>query len=100
MPLPDELRLIADLRALPGHETAVRGALQRLVGPSRAEAGCLQYDLHEDRAEPGHFMFFERWADAAALDAHTRTPHYLAAGPQLEGLVAGPTTLTQFKQIS
>jgi quinol monooxygenase YgiN len=100
MPLPhSELRLIAELVAKPSQADALRAALQAMLAPSRGEPGCLQYDLHEDRDREGHFMFFERWTDAAALDAHTKTPHYLALGNQVEPLLAAPPVLTKLKMI-
>ena len=37
---------------------------------SRAEAGCLAHAVHRDVEEPLRFVFVERWADRAALDAH------------------------------
>lgn len=95
----NELRLIADVTAKPAHVDAVRAALQRLVEPSRAEAGCLQYDLHEDLEQPGRFVFFERWTDAAALAAHARAPHSVAHGPAVRDLVVAPAVLTRLRQI-
>ena len=98
-PIANELRLIADITAKPEHIDAVRKALNNLVEPSRAEDGCLQYDLHEDLERPGHFIFFERWRDAAALAAHAKAPHSVANGPIVKDLVMAPGVLTRLKQI-
>ena len=53
------LTIVAHIHAEPDHVEAVKTALQNLVAPTRAETGYLQYDLHQDNAEPAHFMFFE-----------------------------------------
>ena len=45
---------------------------------SRAEAGNLKYDYYftfDDRAD--ELLLIEKWRDAAALEAHAETPHYL-----------------------
>jgi quinol monooxygenase YgiN len=69
--------LTATVKALPGQESAVRAALLELVAPSRAEPGCLCYNLHVSKDEPGLFIFYEQWADQAAFDAHCKTPHFI-----------------------
>jgi quinol monooxygenase YgiN len=97
--IANELRLIADVTAKPEHIDAVRTALKNLVEPSRAEDGCLQYDLHEDLERPGHFIFFERWRDAATLAAHAKATHSVANGPILKDLIVAPTVLTRLTQI-
>lgn len=99
LPPEAELGLIADVTAKPEHIDELRAALNKLIAPSRAEEGCLQYDLYEDREKPGHFVFIERWRDAAALAAHAKAPHSVAHGPAVKDLVAAPTVLTRLKQI-
>jgi quinol monooxygenase YgiN len=82
--------VIARVVAAPGREEDLRDVLEGLVAPTRAEPGCLRYDLVRDRAEPGVFTFVEEWTDDAALDRHFETPHFIAAGERLESLVASP----------
>ncbi len=54
-------------------------AQKELVAPTRAEAGCIRYELWQDRQDPTRFALVEEWESQAALDAHFRQPH-LAAG--------------------
>lgn len=49
---------------------AVRAALPRHVELTRAEPGCLQFDVVEATAPAGRFTVSERFADAAAFQAH------------------------------
>lgn len=44
------------------------------VRRSRAEPGCLSHGVHRDVEDEYLLVFFERWADRAALDAHFRVP--------------------------
>ncbi len=69
------LHLAVSLVAKPNREAELRAALEGLVAPSRADDGCLQYDLHTDRENPRHFFLYERWRDEAAWRAHMETPH-------------------------
>ncbi|MGA4632402.1 putative quinol monooxygenase [Pseudomonas solani] len=84
------LHLIAHIDALPGQAEAVEAALRELVAASRSEPGCLQYDLHRDRADALRFVMLETWRDTAALEAHKATAHYRhfgdAHGSRLKGV--------------
>jgi quinol monooxygenase YgiN len=61
-----------------GEKERVAALLRQLVPLSRSEPGCLQYDVHRVADEPRVFILWERYADEAALDAHTAAPHVQA----------------------
>lgn len=73
-----DLLVVATITAKEGNEALVRAALERVVPPSRAEAGCLRYDLTVDLGNHASFVMLEAWRDAEALAAHEATPHFLA----------------------
>lgn len=72
-----DLIVVATITAKEGNEVIVREALERVVPPSRAEAGCIRYDLHVDLGNHASFVMLEAWRDADALAAHEATPHFL-----------------------
>jgi quinol monooxygenase YgiN len=80
------LIVIATLVAQPGKESAVRAALEQVVPPSRAEAGCSRYELHVDNAAPGKFVMLEEWSGEAALKEHEATPHFQALAKAVDGM--------------
>jgi quinol monooxygenase YgiN len=84
-----DLKVVAVLPAKAGSEDIVRNALATLVAPSRAEAGCVSYDLYESAATPGTFFTVETWTAQSDLDAHMQTAHIAAviatAGEHLDG---------------
>src|SRR5215468_11755036 len=41
------------------------------------EPGCQQFDITQDPADPEQWLFYERYRDEAALEAHRKTD-YLA----------------------
>jgi len=81
------LTIVAKITANAGHEAKVRAALEALIAPTRAEEGCLQYDLHVDNDAPGVFLFFENWTSRDTWQAHMQSPHVKANGPATEGAV-------------
>lgn len=66
---------IATLIAKPGQQHALEQHLRALVEPTRAEAGCGQYDLHQDQANPLAFYMIEHWSSEEALQAHDASAH-------------------------
>jgi len=91
--------VVARLRAKSGQEARLRGELQSLVGPTRAEAGCVTYDLHESTGEPGCFLFYEVWKKPSDLEAHFQTPHMLVIAKVLPDLLAEPMDLTKWTKL-
>lgn len=66
------IRLTGTLTCAPEEVAAVRAALPEHIRLSRAEPGCIAFDVTE--TAPGVFTIAERFADRAAFDAHqTRT---------------------------
>jgi quinol monooxygenase YgiN len=80
MPTPtddrrDLLTVVAYMKAAPGKRAELRAELEKLIGPTAAEPGYVNYDLHQGTEDPDTFVFYENWESAAALDAHLATPH-------------------------
>lgn len=80
----ETLRVIVRLVSRAGSETVVREALAALVEPVRREPGCLNYDIYESNSAPNVFFDVADWAGAAAMDAHSTTPHVRNALAVLE----------------
>lgn len=74
----DHVILNVHLQAGAGREEEAGTQLRSLIGPTREEPGCITYLLHRDPENPSKFMFYEEFASEAALQEHTRSPHFLA----------------------
>ena len=48
----EKVTVVATIKAKPGMEKTVRAAVEALVAPTRAEAGCINYDLHQSPEAP------------------------------------------------
>ena len=51
----------------------VRRELSAVVGPTRAQPGCLRCELHLDAANPSAVELVEEWQSRADLDRHLRS---------------------------
>ncbi len=82
------LTLIAHITAVPDQVELVKAECLKLIDTTRAETGCIQYDLHQDNERPEHFMFFELWQSRPLWQDHMNAPHLAAFGKATEGAVA------------
>jgi quinol monooxygenase YgiN len=94
------LTVIARIIAKPGKEAQVRQELLSLVVPSRKDAGCINYDLHQASDNPALFLFHENWTSKAHLDAHLAKPDLQAVLGQVGQLVAEPPQITLWDKIA
>ena len=93
-----EIRVIAQAFAGSENVASVRTVLKNMLVPTRAEKGCVTYDLHEVLGDPHQFAFFEIWASEAALEAHTRTPHYQDL-ERAQSLLTEPLKITKLRRL-
>jgi quinol monooxygenase YgiN len=94
------LTVIAELSAKPGSEEELRSLLLSVIDDVRAEAGCIQYDLHVSTTDPASFVFYENWKDADALKSHAGAPHMKAFGARAGELLAGPARILTYTRIA
>lgn len=81
------LTVVARLKAKSGKDDALAGVLQGLVAPTRAEAGCVRYEMNRSHDDPGLFMFVELWQDRPLWEAHMASPHLTAFSARQDDLV-------------
>lgn len=84
------IQLVILINTLPGRGQEQIAAFERLAPIVRAEAGCLQYDLHQVSGEADRFVLIERWSSQAALAAHDVTPHMIEADAASPAFRTGP----------
>lgn len=82
------LTIVAQITAVAGKEQLVRSELEKLIETTRNEAGCLQYDLHQDNDNPCFFIFFENWENRELWQQHMAAPHLAAYLVAVEGSIA------------
>lgn len=93
------IRVVARFRARPDRVSALEALAKGLLAPTRAEPGCVRYELWRDRGDPARFAMVEEWRSQADLDLHFKTAHFLKAKDALPDLLAAPLEITTFELV-
>ncbi|HEY3835362.1 MAG TPA: putative quinol monooxygenase [Bryobacteraceae bacterium] len=81
------IRVVAHFKPKPGKRDEARNLLLGFVGPTRAEKGCVFYDLHDNPADPDDLTFIEEWDSPEDLDAHGESAHIQAGRKRMPELM-------------
>jgi (4S)-4-hydroxy-5-phosphonooxypentane-2,3-dione isomerase len=84
--------LSVSIHVKPEHVEAFIPAMLENARGSRTEPGNLRYDLLRDDDDPNHFLLYEVYRDAAALEAHRAAPHFQKWAATVEPWLAAPRT--------
>ena len=84
-----EVRVIARAVARDGKAEELKTLLRGLIAPTRAEAGCIYYELFESNL-PGLLYFNELWESQAHLDAHAASSHFTEIFGKAKALFSEP----------
>jgi quinol monooxygenase YgiN len=95
----DKLTVVARIKAKPGMEERARQELMKLLAPTRAEPGCINYDMHQSINDESLFLFHENWTSEEDLKRHLQTPHLQNWFQQADELLAEPVEITLWKQV-
>ncbi|MEL0622485.1 putative quinol monooxygenase [Marinomonas arenicola] len=82
-----KLTVVAHIVAKEDKVELVKTALLKLIDVTRAEEGCINYDLHQDNQLATHFMFYESWESRELWQAHMGNSHLAEYVEATEGAV-------------
>ena len=83
-----QLTIVATITAQNSQIERVKTELLKLITPTRAELGCINYDLHQDNDNPAIFIFYENWQSRELWQTHMNSQHIKAYQAATEGAVA------------
>ncbi len=72
---PEKLTIVAKILVKPEKKELVKRELLKLIAPTRAEKGCINYDLHQDNDDENLFLFYENWKSRALWQDHMNSTH-------------------------
>ena len=72
-----KLTIVANITANADNIDLVKSELLKLIDITRAEPGCINYDLHQDNENPAHFLFYENWSSRELWQNHMGNQHLL-----------------------
>ena len=73
--LQNEAVCVSTFIAKDGKESELQQALYVLIEPTRQEAGCLRYELHQNIENPKEFTMIEKFKDLDAFYSHGNQPY-------------------------
>ena len=98
---PAQVTLVPFFSIRSGEVEAVRRGHLSMVEPTRAEPGCLGYDLYQSVEDPSVMFLYENWTDQAALDQHMNTPRfYRVVRGEIDGRLVVPWTAHSMTMVS
>ena len=95
-----KVSVLAMFKAKPGMENRVKEELLNLVAPTRAEKGCINYDLHQSSQDRSRFMLYENWVSKKDLDVHLEMPHLQHFKSIADDILAEPLEITLWEMTS
>jgi quinol monooxygenase YgiN len=82
-----KLTIVANIKAKSDKIELVKAELEKLIPITRAEEGCINYDLHQDNESPAHFLFYENWESRQLWQTHMGNQHLADYQAATEGAV-------------
>jgi len=92
--------VVAKLKAKSGEESKMAEALRAMVAKVEKEEGTLAYTLHQAQNDPTQFLFYEKYAGAQALKAHSATPYFKELFGILKPLLDGAPEIEMYNEIA
>lgn len=74
----EEIFAVAEIRPHDAQNQDLFDAVEVLAVATRAEDGCLRYDVFQSTDGTGNIVILEVWQDAEALRLHGETDHIAA----------------------
>ena len=83
------IAIVATMRVQDGKGEAFEAIFADLSAKVRAnEPGCVLYQLTRSRKDPGAYKVLELYKDQAAIENHSQTDYFKAAGAQMGPVLA------------
>ncbi len=90
--------IVATINVKPDKVEEAKAFFKKLVaGIQENEPGTLSYIPHQSKDEPTKFIFYEKYADGAALAAHGA--NLAKVGKEFASVMAGPPEIVQLEEI-
>lgn len=95
-----ELALFAQITPKPEFRTHALNALRGILQQTRAEAGCLRFELNKGVGDDPCLYLVERWTDDAALRSHYAQPYTAAVFEAYQDWLATPVTTFPMRPVA
>jgi len=94
-----KVTVLARFKAKKGLEKQALEAIMACVAPTRAEYGCINYDLHVSPDDPSLMFLYENWISKELLDQHLAMPYLMKLKGSADQLFAEPIDISLWERI-
>jgi len=91
--------VVARLKARAGKAEEMAAVLKALIPKVRKEEGTMAYALNRNQQDPSVFLFYEKYANAGALVAHSSTDYFKQAFKTLGPLLAEQPVIEMYDEV-
>lgn len=96
----EKIVLVARLKVREDAIEEAKTAALTITGQSRAEAGNINYDIHQAIDDPTVFVWHETWVNKAAIDEHFEKDFFKEFFAKVSALATEPPQITMTKMIT
>lgn len=93
------IKVVAKSEVKKGEKDKVLGMLDEMIEKTRAEEGCISYELYEDVNNPNIITFIEEWENEESLNNHIKSEHFQRIIPVVNELKVNPGPADVYKKI-
>ena len=76
-----------------------KAALLSIIGQTRDEKGCYQFELTQGESD-GSLFLYEEWASQQALDEHYAQPYITRVFQDYESWLSCPVEITRLRKVA
>ncbi|MEZ5425504.1 MAG: putative quinol monooxygenase [Pyrinomonadaceae bacterium] len=96
----EKIVLIARLKVKEDKIEETKNAALAIVADSRAEEGCINYDIHQSIEDETVFFWHETWKNKAAIDEHFEMPFFKEFFGVVQEVAAEPPQINLTRKIT
>ncbi len=90
------IMVTAKIRAKIGEMDNIIAKSQDLIGSSRLDPGCINYNLYASTEDDNLLLMVEQWENIEVLQSHIQTEHFKAFGDAIEDILAGEMDISVY----
>jgi len=80
--------VLAKITSKDGMKDKIVGETKTLIEATRAEEGCIEYNLYSPVGDENILLFVEKWEGKEFLESHVQQDHFLKFGSAIEDYLA------------
>lgn len=93
------IRVVTHITVRTGNEENAKTLLKELVAATRAETGCIRYELLQNSFVSNEFALIEEWDSEEAFNTHLNSPSVEEALLESRDILASPPDIRRYEWV-